>query len=524
MIPGRVNVLLWVAAMCCMGALQEPAARAQTNEIVTTNLVVLDTASIEGGGLKLGPTNAQGAPLAWIKPDLIGGTNGSLQTVINPPGFWSWEQATNAGANPVMIMALMADGTLLLYDGTTNLEPRITLEAKGTNGPAIYLDGNRLLSEGAADSRYPIRSGSFWASALGGEATSAGTDGFAFGREAEAGDGAVGIGQRYDGENFVGSRALGRCSVALGGGEAFGENSFAAGGSAARADGYGSVALAAGQAEGYFSMAAQGGAAQGYGSFAFGVYSLATNTGSIAMGRSAKAFGNDSFAGPASWAQGDYSVALGQGNASGSRSFAGVGGTASGYDSLAIGSSAQASGGKSVAIGPWASASGYASVSLGESTHAPGVCSFGASIDGYAEGEYSAAFGYGSRARALTSIAGGWKASADGAYSMALGPGARTTSGGYGAFALGSAVSAEGANQMVIGAANIPDPDAALIVGNGVWVMDDGNASADTPSNCFVVKKNGDTRIYGGLRVDGATYVVPGGDISMGAFTNGPAQ
>ena len=76
--------------------------------------------------------------------------------------------------------------------------------------------------------------------------------------------------------------------------------------------------------------------------------------------------------------------------------------------------------------------------------------------------------------------------------------------------------------------------DDLFIIGNGAPVLSPSGAlqynSAGnvvvTPSNALVVKKNGDTTVYGNLTVSGSSNVVlinPAGDISMGGFISGPA-
>lgn len=247
--------------------------------------------------------------------------------------------------------------------------------------------------------------------------------------------------------------------------------------------------------------------------------SQAENAGSVALGPNAWARGNTG--------NGVPSVAIGKGAAAGiSSTEAGIapetlaGGTAWGagegataiglnayatYYSVAIGDYARATN-AGTALGRGSQAAGWASlaamsgsVSRGESSLAMGTLAkteptaFGATVVGYnagASGQISSAFGADGRAFGLHSMAlnGAW---AHGENSVGIGPTIHTW----------------GMDQLVVGiypagtgvvATERQPTDALFVVGNG-----EGGTGAAANSNAFVVRRNGNAEVKGGLTVGG---------------------
>ena len=130
-------------------------------------------------------------------------------------------------------------------------------------------------------------------------------------------------------------------------------------------------------------------------SVAFGLGSLALNTGSYAFGASDTSSGKWSFAiGGKSHASGDYSIAMGYK----SKAYASL--------ATAIGNGALATGNFSNAIGGFAKSEGIYAVAIGNSS---------------ALNDYSVAIGYLAKSKSLNSLAFGNNTSATAPYSMALG-------------------------------------------------------------------------------------------------------
>jgi hypothetical protein len=187
---------------------------------------------------------------------------------------------------------------------------------------------------------------------------------------------------------------------------------------------------------------------------------------------------------------------------------------ASGTGAVALGG-AEATGDYSFATTRYSQASGYMSVAMIQDATAVGEYSF-AINGGYAEGDNSVAIiagwssGYGSVA-VLGSVA-------EGDYSLAMAQGWTT---GYSAIALGEGAKAQAMNQVVVGTYNVAQGNGSSVVPtDDLFIV--GNGTYTTPSNAFVVKKNGNTKVSGNLEVVGAIRVPPQGDISMGEFTAGP--
>ena len=255
------------------------------------------------------------------------------------------------------------------------------------------------------------------------------------------------------------------------------------------------------------------------GNFSEGIHAIATGGSSIAMGDYSWASGLSSTAiGGGSYAEGDYSTALGGSYAQGYAATSSGGGAATGDYATALG--------MGTASGIGATASG------GSEAH--GYCSVAMGL-GTAWADYSTALGY-------SSYAGGL-------YSMATGVGSRAT--GKSSTAMGTNTAAQGQSQAVIGQFNIPQYSTPQVGNPSAWVLTDelftiGNGiDNSTPSNAFVVLKNGDTAVSGKLTVvkdaavtgnftaqgtahvvgtaqfDGRVYLIaPQGDLSMGDFTS----
>lgn len=215
-------------------------------------------------------------------------------------------------------------------------------------------------------------------------------------------------------------------------------------------------------------------------------------------------------------------ISLISGSATGLWSYAGYGAVATGYEAMATGIASEASGDSSSAIG-------YASIASGN--NATAIAPFAV-----ASGEYSVASGISAQATGASATASGAYSMASGDWSAAIGTasvasGLGSSSLGYGAAATGwhstaggSRSQAAGYNQFTVGRYNVLQGDAdewistddLFIVGNGM--------APSTRSNAFVVKKNGDTTIYGKLEVTGKSKirVDQQGDLSMGEFTHEP--
>jgi hypothetical protein len=154
------------------------------------------------------------------------------------------------------------------------------------------------------------------------------------------------------------------------------------------------------------------------------------------------------------WAQ---CVQCSGGTATGaSASIIGINNTASGIASFAGGEESEATGDYSIAFGKDAKASGMSSIALGMNTEASGMYSVAMPFFAKSTGERSLAFGY--------------YAVANGAGSLALGSYASTGASGLLSIAIGSRVSSDMTNSMVLGfghtsAILINDVEKSLMVG-----------------------------------------------------------
>lgn len=254
--------------------------------------------------------------------------------------------------------------------------------------------------------------------------------------------------------------------------------------------GYGSptIALRGGNATGPFSFAAFNSIASGYSSIASGNSSVATGEGSVASGYCAAA-------------EGQYSVASGYLS------------RATGTWSTAIGPMSVATDDWAVAIGNISCATAHGAMTIGANSTACGRESFTLRDGGFASGTRATSCGPSS--------------SAIGDWSTASGP--ESIANGWGSISMGFHTTTQGFLQTAVGICNIPQgnpsawvlTDDLFIIGNGIFSCDvwgnplfdeNGNQLPDVQSNAFVIKKNGDTTIYGALTVSGtnAGIVVTG--------------
>lgn len=263
---------------------------------------------------------------------------------------------------------------------------------------------------------------------------------------------AMGIQSRAEGFNSVafgmGARALQESSYAFGSNViASGLGSFAMGGTGI--DENGNLLPKPTHASGDFSLA-------------FGLGCLSSGLGSLALGANNISSGHFSIAlGNRTTASGFGATSLGSGSLSfGDNAFAaGDSCVASGYGSVAMGESAEAVKDYAIAMGLNPTASGNASIALGTTTVASGEYSFAAGADTKALGFHSVALG----------------GTAIGDHSFAIGIG--TVAQSFGSLVLGRYNAPLGVNSDWV------PGDPVLTIGNGDLV---------TPSNAFIVYKNGD--------------------------------
>ena len=277
-----------------------------------------------------------------------------------------------------------------------------------------------------------------------------------------------------------------------------------------------------------------GAMATGANAFSLGLRAYASGDASFAIGPDTVATGYSSFAagGDGSRAAGDNSLALVGGEAGGAFSIAlGESWTFADY-SVVIGEMANGTGLFGVALGAYAASNGAGSVAIGASTTI---------------GDSSVAIGN-STTNGNSSVAIGW-GFGDGASSNAIGTGCESwgaassaigsynTSLGDGSMALGYSTTAESMSQTVVGQFNILKltyPKIGYIPMEHVWSPDDelftvGNGTDKFhSSNALVVKKSGETTVYGSLIVSGTDQTNPssslvvnstGGATLCGKFT-----
>ncbi|OGB90196.1 hypothetical protein A2625_04360, partial [candidate division WOR-1 bacterium RIFCSPHIGHO2_01_FULL_53_15] len=200
-------------------------------------------------------------------------------------------------------------------------------------------------------------------------------------------------------------------------------------------------------------------------------------------------------------ATGFQSVAMGNAVvASGQNSIAlGYRTTASSVASTALGSNTIASGDTSTALGENAKASNRFSTAMGDSTIASGIASTAMGTRTTASGNYSTALGFLTSAESNYSTAMGGNTTASGNYSTALG-GYTTASGNY-SVALGSHISVNADNSVGIGLDNLP---RAVTQSNTMAVMG-GKVGIGTTDPGGILDLAGKTTFEagGGMRTTG---------------------
>jgi hypothetical protein len=236
------------------------------------------------------------------------------------------------------------------------------------------------------------------------------------------------------------------------------------------------------------------------GSFALGTTTLPIITpsvggavplawGSSIAENSGIALGNDAYA------SGDGSAALGRSTAIASNAFSAGSGIAQGFGSVALGWSTKATGQGSVAMGTYTKANGFDSFAVGYNNEAIG--------------NGSVVLGGESRAFGVGSIAIGSQSVARGNYSIAL----------------GHVVEAQAIDSLVVGRMNIGQGSSTeWVATDDLFVIGNGSNDWDSwsPSNAFVVHKNGTTRTAGTVESKKGFRTPPMGDLDMGTFTAGP--
>jgi hypothetical protein len=174
--------------------------------------------------------------------------------------------------------------------------------------------------------------------------------------------------------------------------------------------------------------------ASGTNSTAMGFQTVANNEGTTAFGNGSLASGNTATAFGSSTASGDYSTAFGSSTASGNSSFAVGNSTASGDGSIAL-LDADASGNQSVAIGRTVMAEGQWSIALGSGQAiASGDFSTALGYSSNATGRMATAISR-TTASGVSSTSMGYSTEASGDYSTSLG--LRTIASDYGSLVVG---------------------------------------------------------------------------------------
>lgn len=118
-------------------------------------------------------------------------------------------------------------------------------------------------------------------------------------------------------------------------------------------------------------------------------------------------------------------------------------------------------------------------------------------------GSNAVTIGYSGTASGFESVVLGPQSTASGSYSTVFGA-SNMASGAY-STAMGNASTAQGYNQVVIGRYNTPQGSGnAWVATDDLFTIGNGSGTA-TPSDAFVVKKNGDTTVSGALTISGTT-------------------
>ncbi len=261
----------------------------------------------------------------------------------------------------------------------------------------------------------------------------------------------------------------------------------------------------------------------------FGLNSFASGSAAIASGEYSFAYGSNAIASaPNSFAFGHYAVAKGVGP---SFAFNRYGYSEGGFN-ISFGNQIHSVGNYVFAVGNGLKVCGLMTTVFGDGnrvgriaqTHADGTVlegvstahSFVAGTGAHMAGHNSVVIGMGARGgyispdykiynSVVSILALGEKAVVEKSFSAAI----------------GYDVNVDTSWQMTLGFFNAPlnlnrynyswvDTDPVLVVGNG--------KSATERSNALIIKKNGDTTIYGNLNVDKKITAKRGGDIWMGEF------
>ncbi|WP_136479900.1 hypothetical protein [Cognatitamlana onchidii] len=178
---------------------------------------------------------------------------------------------------------------------------------------------------------------------------------------------------------------------------------------------------------------------------------------------------------------------------------------ATGYYSVAMGSTTKASGQYATAMGEGTTASGLNSTAIGKSTNATGRGAFATGTGTLASGHYAVSFNDGT-----------WAA---GDYSLAMGQG--TSAIGNRSTAMGSLTTAESFAQTTIGQFNTSagGSTTSFVTTDRLFVIGNGTGGGNT-SDAMVVLKNGNTTINGALDVE-EVQGKDSGDADMKAYIYG---
>ena len=452
----------------------------QATDDNATAIGLLTTADAPGAFSLGTQTNA-------LKTNSLAGGDGSLSDGL---AAFSFGGQTQAQADFSVAMGLLTNAT-----GNASTAMGQNTEASGDNSVAMG-SGSEATGDGSTAMGNDTRASGDISTTMGDGAIASGYTSTAMGRNTTAG----GV---YSTAMGIDTEATGEFSTAMGGyteasgnaSTAMGQNTEASGvystamGFQTEASGDGSVAMGANTtASGNYSTALNNTTeASGSASFASGLATEASGQSSTAMGSQTTASGNQSTAiGNQSTASGIDSSSFGKGNIS------------SGLRSVTIGSSQEASAQDSISIGGQPNtASGIQSVSIGTGNEASGVLSHIIGAGNLAEGNLSTLIGHNNTAflSSENSTAIGFENSLTGSSSYAFGSGLEVTD--FRQTVLGSFNS-------VVGPGSVDSwntTDNLFIIGNGTGIV--------STSNALELRKDGELKLntYGSGQVSGtATY------------------
>jgi len=413
---------------------------------------------------------------AWLE-SVLSGSDGELKSLLLS-GLDSTLASQFASGGQITLASILASDTRL----GGHLSGILRASGSGAYSTALGYETVASGDYSTAMGAWTVAEGEY-STAMGYYTTASNQYDIAMGHFSTAsGGGAVAIGG--------GATASGNLSVALGYLTNASAGVSTAMGYTTTASGWGSTAMGAWNttASGYVSTAIGSGVtASGVGSTAMGGDTHAAGYASTAMGAYTTASGGYSTAmGVQTVASGGYSTAMGrETTAIGESSIAmGAYTTATGAVSTAMGGYTKATADFATAMGAGPTASGWASTAMGHDTTASGYCSTAMGYQTIASGDYGA-------------VAMGENTTASGHNSFAMG--FMTTASGGRSFAMGENTTAQAYASTVLGRWNIvrgnsgswDAADDLFVVGNGTI----------TPSNAFVVQKNGDTTTYGNFNV-----------------------